>query len=617
MPAQNMERHNSCINSLAIIEYISRHYGNPEELLKGLEEDLHGVPEPLAFLKDPNNWISSDILRKLYANARRISGDENVAYKIGYESVTHNKLGYISDILLRIWSSPEKAFPRVKRINEKFNRNKEIEVIRLPGNHVILRLRWFKHLNLNTDFCLMNQGIYSAIPTIWGLPPGKVIETQCQFKGGFYCEFDATWEKHSFLRGIRLFLSSKRRLAEEIVSEIERDKQLLENKHTEVETLNKRLQQKIDQLLSIQQASGAILSELDYTSLLPTILKLFIKEIGYNRGIIMLIDREAQALRFVDGVGGDPAEKEFLEGYTVPLSRHKENILAHVAVEGQPIIAGDVSKLGLNPDNIILSHFHPQSIVLLPLKARGDVIGVLGADKSLEAPGRPSLDQEYLQGFANQIALAIENARMYTELKEGVLKTIQSLAAALEAKDSYTRGHSERVARYAVRLAKKIEMSEVQVEKIRSMCLVHDIGKIGINEELLNKPGRLMKHEFDLIREHPIIGVNIIKPLNLSPEEIAIVKHHHERFDGHGYPDGIKSEKLFREVRVATICDAFDAMTSDRPYRRSLPLEKAIKELVEGAGTQFDPDLVPIFTDMIKAGEIKDIMINKITLRAV
>ncbi|MBW2093021.1 MAG: GAF domain-containing protein, partial [Deltaproteobacteria bacterium] len=401
MPARDMERHNSCINSLAIIEYISRHYGDPTELLKGLEEDLHGVPDPLSFLKDPNNWISSDILRKLYANARRISGDDNVAFKIGYESVTHNKLGYISDILLRVWSSPDKAFPRVKRINEKFNRNKDIEVVRLPGNHVILRLRWFKHLNLNTDFCLMNQGVYSAIPTIWGLPPGKVVETQCQFKGGFYCEFDATWEDHSRLRGLKLFFTTKRKLAEEIVSEIERDKQLLENKYSEVETLNKRLQQRINQLLSIQQASEAILSELDYRTLLPTILDLFIKEIGYNRGIIMLIDRESQVLKFVDGVGGAMEDKQTLMGYEVPLSRHKENILAHVATNGQPVIAGDVSKLGLNPDNIILSHFHPRSIVLLPLKAQGEVIGVLGADKNTEVPAQPILDQEYLQGFAN------------------------------------------------------------------------------------------------------------------------------------------------------------------------------------------------------------------------
>ncbi|MBW1710740.1 MAG: HD domain-containing protein [Deltaproteobacteria bacterium] len=617
MPDLNMERHNNCINTLAIIEYINRHYGNPEELLEGLEKEFHGLPDPLAFLQDPNNWISSDVLRKMYANARRISGDENVAYKIGFESVTYRKLGYISDILLRIWASPNQAFPRVKRINDKFNRNKDIEVIRLPGNHVLLRLRWFKHLNLNTDFCLMNQGVYSAVPTIWGLPPGKVVETQCQFKGGFYCEFDATWEEHSVFRGLKLFFTSKRRLAKEIVSEIERDKQLLENKYSEVETLNKRLQQRIDQLLSIQQASGAILTELDYGTLLPTILKLFIKEIGYNRGIIMLIDRESQTLRFVDGVGGDLTAKQTLMDYEVPLSRHKENILAHVAAKGQPVIAGDVSKLGLNPGNLILSQFSPKSIVLLPLKARGEVIGVLGADKNTDTPAQPTLDQEYLQGFANQMALAIENARMYTELKQGVLKTIQALAAALEAKDSYTRGHSERVAQYSVRLAEKVEMSETQVEKIRSMCLVHDIGKIGIDEHILNKTGKLLDNEFDHIRQHPNIGVNIIKPLNLTPEEIAIVKHHHERFDGRGYPDGLKDSAIPLEVRVATICDAFDAMTSDRPYRRSLPLEKAVKELEEGSGTQFDPDLTPIFTNMIKDGEIRDILVRKVTLRAV
>ncbi|MBW2085791.1 MAG: GAF domain-containing protein, partial [Deltaproteobacteria bacterium] len=424
MQPADMERHNSCINTLAIIEYISRHYGNPEELLVGLEEELRGVPDPMAFLKDSNNWVSSDICRKMYANARRISGDENVAFKIGFESVTYNKLGYISQILLRIWSSPSQAWRRVERINEKFNRNKDIEVVPLPGKRIIIRLRWFRHLNLTTDFCLVNRGIYTAIPTLWGLPPGKIVETQCQFKGGFYCEFDGTWEERSLLHRLKLFLSTKTKLAKEILTEIERDKELLENKYREVETLNKLLHQRIDQLLSIQQASGAILSELDLGTLLPTILNLFIKEIGYNRGILMLIDRETETLRFVDGVGEDLSAKEMLTDYEVELSRYQENILAYVAAKGQPVIAEDVSKMDLNPDNIIISKFHPRSIVLLPLKARGEVIGVLGADKTTEAPARPALDQEYLQGFANQMALAIENARMYTELKEGVLTTI-------------------------------------------------------------------------------------------------------------------------------------------------------------------------------------------------
>jgi len=386
----------------------------------------------------------------------------------------------------------------------------------------------------------------------------------------------------------------------------------LEEKHQEVESLNKRLRQRIDQLLSIQQASETILSELDFSNISGTILDLFVKEIGYSRGMLMLIDEEAQLLKLVDSVGATEDDRKKVGDYSVPLSRSEENILAEVAVTGMPLITEDTSSAIRNPDNIIFKHIHPQSIILLPLKAQGKVIGVLAAEKSSDSSTWLNLDQEYLQGFANQMALAIENARMYTELRGAFLSTIQALATALEAKDTYTRGHSERVARYSVRLAERLGINKTQIEQIRSMCLVHDIGKIGIGEQILNKKGRLEDVEFDHIREHPDIGQRIIKPLNLSTDEMAIIGHHHERLDGRGYPAGWTEKDIPIQVRITTICDAFDAMTSDRPYRKSRPLADAVQELKREAGTQFDPDLVNVFIELINEGKVQDIMDDRV-----
>ncbi|MBW2622457.1 MAG: HD domain-containing protein [Deltaproteobacteria bacterium] len=612
MQPQNMPRHNSCLNTLAIIDYVSRHYGKPEDLLEGLERELHGLPDPLEFLKDPNNWVSAEVCRKMYANARRISGDEEVAFRIGFESLTHKKFGYISGILLKVWTNPVQALRNVKRVNDKFNRNKKIEMIRLPGNKAIIKLYWAKNLELNRDFCLMNKGVYTAVPTIWGLPAGQIIETQCQFDGGECCEFHASWEGLTFSQRLKNLFPAKGRIVQETLSEMERDKRLLEEKYQEVESLNKRLQQRIDQLLSIQQASETILSELDFSTISGTILNLFVKEIGYSKGMLMLIDQDAQLLKLVDSVGASEEAKKIVGEYTVPLSRSEENILAEVAVTGQPLIAEDTSSAIRNPDNIIFRQVKPQSIILLPLKAQGKVIGVLAAEKSSDGSTWLNLDQEYLQGFANQMALAIENARMYTELRGAFLSTIQALATALEAKDTYTRGHSERVARYSVRLAERLGMNKTQVEQIRSMCLVHDIGKIGIGEGILNKKGRLEDEEFAHIREHPDIGQRIIKPLNLSDDEMAIIEHHHERLDGRGYPSGLTDNNIPIQVRITTICDAFDAMTSDRPYRQSRPLADAVKELMREAGAQFDPDLVNIFIDLINEGGVQDIMDDRV-----
>jgi hypothetical protein len=241
MQNQAGKRHNSCLNTLAIIDYISRHNGLPKELLYGLEKELHGQPDPLSFLKDYNNWVSSDVCRKMYANARLMTNDSRVAFNIGYESVTYKKLGYVDKIFIRALSSPRQAVKRLKRINGKFNRNKDIEIKWTSRTSALVRLRWYEGLNLNSDFCLVNQGIYSALPTMWGLPPGKVTETRCQFEGDPYCEFDLNWEELAFLERFKMFFSYKKELTLDTIAEIERSKLLLEKKYSEVEALNKRL----------------------------------------------------------------------------------------------------------------------------------------------------------------------------------------------------------------------------------------------------------------------------------------------------------------------------------------------------------------------------------------
>lgn len=602
-----MEQHNSCVNTKAIIDYMASRQSPIQELLVGLEEDLTGIKDPVAFLTDPHNWVSADVCRAMYANARRLTGNPLVAYHIGFESVLNKRLGYIQEILVRAIGSPRGAVRRVKAINDKFNRTKTVELVKESHSAAIIRLHWDQALKLNKDFCLMNQGVYSAMFTVWGLPPGKVVETRCQFDGHQFCEFELNWVNPSWMGRLKLLFYNRRKLLAETLSEIEHDKQLLSSKFQEVQNLNYQLQQKVDQLWSIHQASSAILSELDFGKLLPEVLRIFIKEISYSRGLLMLIDQKRQTLKYVEGVGLGQEDMEKLVGYEISLSK-KHNILVQVVLTGQPVISQDVSTLNLNWNNVILRTFQPQSIVLLPLLARGRLIGVLAAERSKEGKKSQMLDREYLQGFTNQVALAIENASMYKELRDSYLKSVQALVVALEAKDPYTKGHSERVTWYSVGLAQRIGMAATQVDQVRKMCLVHDIGKIGIDDVILNKNGHLVDLELEHIRRHPLIGHKIIEPLNLEPEEVAIVRHHHERFDGQGYPDGLAGEQIPVQVRIASLCDAFDAMTSDRPYRRALTLGEALFRLRAASGTQFDPDLVTEFDEMIRSGHFHDLL---------
>ena len=167
-----------------------------------------------------------------------------------------------------------------------------------------------------------------------------------------------------------------------------------------------------------------------------------------------------------------------------------------------------------------------------------------------------------------------------------------SLVSAIEAKDSYTQQHSSRVTEYALKIALKMGCMSDRLQKLKSSGPLHDIGKIGIKDSILNKKGLLTKEEFDQIKAHPLIGVNIVLPLGLNQEELTIIRNHHERWDGKGYPDGLSKNNIPRLARILAVADAFDAMNSSRAYRKALPFSVCCRELRDNSGTQFDPEVV-------------------------
>ena len=186
------------------------------------------------------------------------------------------------------------------------------------------------------------------------------------------------------------------------------------------------------------------------------------------------------------------------------------------------------------------------------------------------------------------------------DVETSYVQTLQSLAAALDAKDPYTAGHSERVARWASMIARRISLPREEIEDIRAVSLLHDIGKIGMPERILNKPGRLSSEEMDMVRMHPIIGAKILEPLVSFARYVPIVRHHHEWYNGNGYPDGLGGSDLPLAVWVTALADAFDAMTSNRPYRKGQTLEFAFGEMLDGISRQFQPDCVRLFLEILQ-----------------
>ncbi|KUK56231.1 MAG: Metal dependent phosphohydrolase [Atribacteria bacterium 34_128] len=194
--------------------------------------------------------------------------------------------------------------------------------------------------------------------------------------------------------------------------------------------------------------------------------------------------------------------------------------------------------------------------------------------------------------FFLPLLLARRSFELYTKMRKVYLDTIRALAAAIDAKDPYTKGHSERVAETSVALAQELNLSDRDIENIEYTALLHDIGKIGIADKILGKKDSLTNQEYEKIKEHTIMGANIIEPVDFLKNSYEAIYHHHERYDGKGYPDGVKSKDIPIFSRIIAVADAYDAMNSDRPYRKKLDKDKILKELTDQSGKQFDPEVV-------------------------
>lgn len=215
-----------------------------------------------------------------------------------------------------------------------------------------------------------------------------------------------------------------------------------------------------------------------------------------------------------------------------------------------------------------------------------------------------------------ELAKAMANAERMNAAEERVqlsLKTFETLARALDAKDKYTNGHAERVSIYSTILAKKLGYSEEEIEKLKYEALLHDIGKIGVPDSILNKPDKLTDVEFSIIKSHTVVGGDILKDMLVAPGARDVALHHHERFDGRGYPEGLSGENISRNARIVCIADTYDAMSSDRIYRKALSREIIREELIKGRGTQFDPQMLDVFLELFdnyklradKEGQVK------------
>src|SRR6266705_3961891 len=257
---------------------------------------------------------------------------------------------------------------------------------------------------------------------------------------------------------------------------------------------------------------------------------------------------------------------------------------------------GEVVKTGGRETFVLTKPEHGFEGLAALVPGVGDAMGILCVGRSTDNGAFLPDEKALLLGYAQTTAVALQKLLLREHLERNLIDTISSFVIALESKDPYLKGHSARVSLYSGEIAKVMAMPTTDVVLYSRAGLLHDLGKLVMLDNILRKPRQLTEEEFELVRSHPVVGDKILKPLRFLSCEAKAVRHHHERYDGKGYPDGLKGDDIPLIARVVTVADAFDAITSDRPYRSKRSLPTAMQEIVRGAGTQFDPVAADAFS---------------------
>ena len=323
---------------------------------------------------------------------------------------------------------------------------------------------------------------------------------------------------------------------------------------------------------------------------------------------LYLIDPEKNELYFETIVGDESAN--VLKEIRLPIN--EESIAGSVALFLEPLIINDVAsdQRHFKPADV-KSKFKTQNMICVPVFAKDTLVGVLQAMNRAQG----SFDQEDLTLFrslANKVGMAVENAALYESLQASFTETVGALASAIDARDQYTGGHSKRVAFFSTLIAKYLGLADEEIEEIRMGALLHDIGKIGVRDNVLLKGKELDKDEWEHMRKHPEFGFQIVGHVPTLKKVAEGMRFHHERPDGKGYPLGLKGDEIPLVASIISVADTFDAMTTNRPYRKGMPYETAVLEISKNKGTQFDEKVVDAFVEAFKnEGMGKKRLLNK------
>lgn len=620
------------------IKLIKRNYSyiNVSELLH------YAGMEPYQ-ITDEGHWFTQEQVDLFYERLAKLTGNKNIAREAGRYAASPEAIGVMRQYVLGL-VGPAKAYEIAGKYAHNFTKSAIYKSTKIGANKVEITVALHEGVCEKSFQCENRIGYFEAVAIMFNYRLPKIEHPECLFRGGNVCRYIVSWKESSssFLKKIRnyttvffpaaiiasYFMYSLITLTAilpifvfvvfllTLYAGIIEKKELnaaIDNLRGSSDKLLEQVNVNYNNALMINEIGLAISKHMDIDGILSNVIHVFEKRLDYDRGLVLLANRDKTKLTFRTGFGYTDEQLSILKNTSFHLDRQESKGVFVVSFrEQKPFLINDISDIEstLSPHSLELAaKMGTKSFICCPIINEEESLGILAVDNIKTKRPLCQSDISLLMGISSELGISIHNAALI-EAKERQFKSIlQVLAASIDARDSLTAGHSEKVTEYALGICNEMGLPKDYCEMIRVASLLHDYGKIGIKDSILKKEGALDIEEREEIETHAKKTKNILEQINFEGiyrEVPYIAECHHEKIDGSGYPKGLIGEEIPLGAKIIAVADFFEAITSKRHYRDPMSIDMAFQLLREESGIHFDRKVIEAFISYYRKYSVKN-----------
>lgn len=597
-----------------------------------VHELLHYADMQTYEVADQAHWFTQDQIDRFYEKLVQLTGNENIAREAGRYSASPDALGVMRQYVLSS-VGPAKTFEIISKATSNFTRSASYQPKTVSSNKVEIVVTPYDGVEEKPFQCENRIGFFEAVVLIFNFGLPKVVHTECIFKGGKSCRYEITWERPAsvyykkigllvaalfVLASLLMIVTNRLALLEGLfplfaaimfilVFAIARSekKELLASLNNTRDSTDKLLEQinsNYNNALMINEIGQGLGIYSKHEDIVTNVIQTMEKRLDYDRALILLANQESNKLVLQGGYGYSPEQRTLFNAASFHLDRPQSKGIFTVCFrEQRPFLINDIDDIAetLSPQSLAFAKkIGTHSFICCPIICEDRSIGILAVDNVKTKRPLVQSDISLLMGIASVLGISLRNAELVESKTRQFNSVLQVLAASIDARDTLTAGHSEKVMEYAVGICYELCLSRDECETVRVAALLHDYGKIGVPDAILQKVGRLNPDEYEIVKTHAQKTREILEQINFEGIYRAIpdiAGAHHEKIDGSGYPNGLKGQEIPFGAKILAVADYFEAITAKRHYRDPMSAYEAMEIMRGECDKHFDKRILDAF----------------------